>query len=461
MYSWWTPTIALPLVEAVTGRRIWSRVQMLEEMQWQPRESLEKRASCKLGALIEHAARHVPYYRDLVRAARVDPRDLGGVADLGRIPVSRKVDLRDRFPNGLIAENLPARRRQPGTTSGSSGTPLEFFLDRQMTDRWVASFLFFLGWAGTALWHTSLIVAGPSSAPWIRERSRLATISRRLLLGEHPVLLDGRHLSVRRLAEIVSDLPRRPFYLWIYASTAERLAREMLDEGTRLSRTPQVVVCVSETLPPVGAENIGKAFSCPVVRHYSCLEVPRMAQQCPDNPSVYHVNSERCWIRLVDDDGRDVPTGVRGRVVVTDLDNQVMPLVNYDLGDLALAAEPCPCGRGLPTLGSIDGRESEIFTTPGGASISPTSLGQFLRRLRDFIPNVQEYQLRVDGPVTLALTIVPTSRFEPEYAATLESQLADLFGPEVTVSVETVDRLVTAPSGKRLIIRRVDPSTGS
>ena len=46
-----------------------------------------------------------------------------------------------------------------------------------------------------------------------------------------------------------------------------------------------------------------------------------MAQTCPDNAAVLHVNSERVALRIVGDDGRSVAPGTRGRIVVTALDN--------------------------------------------------------------------------------------------------------------------------------------------
>ena len=57
----------------------------------------------------------------------------------------------------------------------------------------------------------------------------------------------------------------------------------------------------------------------------------------PDNADMLHVNSERAVVRVVRDDGTAAAVGERGRVLLTDLANHVMPFINYDIGDRAVA----------------------------------------------------------------------------------------------------------------------------
>ena len=96
-----------------------------------------------------------------------------------------------------------------------------------------------------------------------------------------------------------------------------------------------------------------------------------MAQTCPDNPRVLHVNSERVVLRIVGEDGRPATPGSPGRIVVTALDNYVMPFINYEIGDTGVAGAPCPCGRGFPTLATVEGRLGDSIRTPAGRLVSP------------------------------------------------------------------------------------------
>src|SRR5207249_1577555 len=152
------------------------------------------------------------------------------------------------------------------------------------------------------------------------------------------------------------------------------------------------VISHAETLTPSSAASIERAFRCRVVNQYSTWEVPQIAQTCPDNPTLLHVNSERAVVRLVREDGTEARPGEQGRVVITDLTNFVAPFINYDIGDWAVAGPACPCGRGFPTLQSVEGKTSEQLRTPAGRLISASALSHVLLDLVPVQPYVLEFQ---------------------------------------------------------------------
>ena len=161
MYSRLVPQLVFPAYERLSGRRFWTEVEQLRSRQWATPAEVEARVVERLRTLLAHAAAHVPHYREVFGAAGLDVRAIRTVDDLARVPITTKADLRRRFPDGVSAENLPARRRMRGVTSGSTGQPLEFYLDRAAADTWTGAYLFFLEWAGTAFWHTEIVIASP------------------------------------------------------------------------------------------------------------------------------------------------------------------------------------------------------------------------------------------------------------------------------------------------------------
>ncbi|MGH3370380.1 MAG: hypothetical protein ACRDPR_10285, partial [Nocardioidaceae bacterium] len=186
---------------------------------------------------------------------------------------------------------------------------------------------------------------------------------------------------------------------------------------------------------------------------YSSWDVPQMAQTCPDNPEALHVNSERVVLRVVRPDGSAALPGETGRVVVTDLGNPVMPLINYSIGDRAVAGSACPCGRGFPTLASVEGRDTEVIRTPDGRHINGTFLGHFLAFVVGVIPYVWEYQVVQTAVDAVTLRIVTTPRFTAAFAHRLQDELTSLLGPGVAVGLEPVEHIPVEPSGKRVIIK--------
>jgi phenylacetate-CoA ligase len=452
IYAWLGPRVVLPLYERLGGHRFWSECLRLKELQWQTPAELETRAVRKVRALVSHAAAHVPFYRDLYRQAGIRADDLRSVGDLTRVPITRKAELRDQFPARTTADNLPAARRWRTITSGSTGFPFEFFTDAASGDSIAAGHLFFLDWAGVGIWHARIDITNldrPMTSI-IPKSSPLGRWARRRLLGERAVGLGGVDLPPDAFVARSRDLARRGYCIRGYPSYVARLAARLLEERATLPARPRVVISSGETLTVLDEDTIGRAFGSRVVNQYSAWEVPHMAQTCPDNPHVLHVNSERVILRILRDDGTPADPGERGRIVITALDNYVMPFINYDIGDSGVPGAACPCGRGFPTLASVEGRAGEAIRTPAGRIVAaPTLDGVF----RSAAPYVREFQAVQTAADTITLRIVPTAAFTPEIATQLRTTLERYAGADVRVRVEPVAHIAPEPSGKRLVIK--------
>jgi phenylacetate-CoA ligase len=340
-------------------------------------------------------------------------------------------------------------------TSGSTGRPFEFYWDRQAATLLDGTYLFWLGWAGTAIWHTRVVIASPSYFyNDVAPPQPLRLISGRVLLGECSVNMSSDQLTTEGFRALVARVATRgPYFMRGYPSAITRLAAGLAQEGSPLASHPKVVMTLAETVTPADVETIRRVFRCPVANYFSAWEVPQMAQSCPDNPEALHVNAERVILRVVRPDGSDAAPGEKGRIVATDLANFVMPFINYSAGDQAVAGGPCRCGRGLPTLERLEGRDSEVIRTLQGREISGVVLGQFLAFVAGVIPYVWEYQAVHTSPSVVTLRVVPTDRFTPEFRESLARGLEDFLGPDMSVTVEPVDAIPLEPSGKRMIIK--------
>ena len=186
---------------------------------------------------------------------------------------------------------------------------------------------------------------------------------------------------------------------------------------------------------------------------YSSMEVPLLAFTCPDQRDVMHINTQRALVRVVRADGADAAPGERGRVLLTDLSNYVMPFINYDIGDDAVAGPPCPCGRGFPTLAAVDGRSAETIRTADGRVVSATALNEFLLVTCAAAPLLRESQVEQTAVDAVVVRIVRSPAFTPGTGSALEARLSELFGPATRVRLEVVPEIAVEPSGKRLIIK--------
>ena len=176
-----------------------------------------------------------------------------------------------------------------------------------------------------------------------------------------------------------------PDYLVTYPSNLRHLAKHCREQGIALPHLEHVTT-IGEVLTAETREECRRAWDVPVLDVYSAQEVGTIALQCPTGER-YHVQSERILVEVVDERGAPCGPGQTGRVLVTPLYNYAMPLLRYELGDWAEVGAPCECGRGLPVLSRILGRERNgLLVAPTGARYWP-AFGS--RKLTELAPIVQ------------------------------------------------------------------------
>jgi phenylacetate-CoA ligase len=186
-------------------------------------------------------------------------------------------------------------------------------------------------------------------------------------IAANQLLLSSYHLGDANLAEYARALARfRPDVIDAYPSSLEPVARHVLQaDGPQIR--PSAVITSSETLQPHVRELFVRAFAAPVFDHYGAAEMAAFISQCEHGS--YHVNPEFGIVEIL---CGDVPAhpGELGEIVATGFLNELMPLIRYRTGDLAVPGEgPCPCGRAFPVIQRIVGRLDDVVITPDGRRI--------------------------------------------------------------------------------------------
>ncbi|MEO8008564.1 MAG: phenylacetate--CoA ligase family protein, partial [Betaproteobacteria bacterium] len=206
---------------------------------------------------------------------------------------------------------------------------------------------------------------------------------------------------------IVADLDRqiswlleqRPVYLLTHPSNLLALAREFERRELRLPGLREVWT-FGEVLPADLRAACKRAWGVKLTDIYTAEEVGYIALQCPEQEH-YHVQTENVLVEIIDQQGRTCRPGEIGRVVITTLHNFAMPLIRYANGDYAEAGEPCPCGRGLPVLRRIMGRQRNMVVLPDGSRhwpSFPVENWQSLAPIRQ-IQMVQQSLLKIEARV--------------------------------------------------------------
>lgn len=189
--------------------------------------------------------------------------------------------------------------------------------------------------------------------------------------------------SVEELLDELHAL--KPDYLYVNGVVIRQLAIAQL-ESNRPGISIEQILTVSDRIDPQLRALVHEAFSARIVDRYSSEEFGYIAFQCPVHDHL-HVSTPSVFVEVVDDDGQPCDVGVPGRVLVTSLHNFAMPLIRYEIGDVAQLGAPCESGLNWPVLERIVGRTRDGVTLPNGDFHLVTFFNSemlMLQKIRDF-----------------------------------------------------------------------------
>jgi len=422
-------------------------------------EALEDRCTARLQHLLRHAYRHVPYYRDLWDRHGISVSDVHQMADLAAFPPLTREQIREGLrTKRLLAHQVPASRRLPTHTTGSTGTPLFFYGDTQSAHDRARAWRYLDQAAGIERNDERVWLTVPRPAPAWTARHPISSWLKRARFRQPEDLLSIYHITVEDVPRLINQIDRHgPYFLYGIASSIRFLAEHGSALGCELLRPPRVVIGTSDTFLEEHRRLVSAFFHSPALSRYGSYEIGGgVAQTCPANPQVHHVLSELVVIEVVDDQNRPVKPGQTGKVLVTDLTNEVMPVIRYDLGDVARAVEPCPCGSPWPVIGEIFGRTSDQITTPAGHLFPAWELEIELFYRHHFKDVISEYQFIQHAAGELEMLLVPTNSLRNGALHRLRDTLCRFLGEGMEVTISPVARIQPEANGKRrLVISKV------
>ncbi len=383
---------------------------------------LEKLQLSALDRLLHHSRATVPYYRDddaydVLRPGRA--RDADAWAGL---PVLARPAVQDAGES-LRSTDVPADHLPLSavTTSGSTGRPLTVVSSRLAGLFWHAVTL------REHLWHGRdasgrLAVIRPDPKRQVPPEGKIHGkwgMPIGPVLPSGPMGLMSLQTDVASQAEWLAAF--NPHYLLSLPSNVMALTQQFRATGARLPVLREVI-CIGETLTPEVRAACADVWGVTVKDMYSSQELGYIALQCPTGER-YHVQSEVARVEVLDDRDQPCPPGHTGRVVVTALHNYATPLLRYEVGDYAEVGEGCSCGRGLPVLNRILGRQRNMLTLPSGERMWPTFAAAWrgieaIRQIQLVQRDLDHIQARIVGP--RPLTEDERSRFVSELRKALE-----------------------------------------
>jgi phenylacetate-CoA ligase len=402
-------------------------------------DTFRRRQFRDLRSVLEYSLENVAYYRKARKDYGIPPEDAGSLsAYLQGLPIIDKETLRAR--NHEFFD-----RRIPGYitysyTSGTTGTPLKCAISQ-----WERAFYY----KNLDEWYFRIT---DKSKPRVLKVTGMIHPSG----GDRAYYVDRLHgdtyissydMKPENREAYISLIDKyRPMIIYGYPSSVYQLS-SIIDGEFSHNREERVAVVTSEVLKPHWREHIERTLCAKVYNLYGSQESSHMVMEC--SYGRMHINPLIGMVEIVDDGGSTVDAGNPGRVVVTSLYKRSMPLIRYDLGDIAEYTDPgfmCPCGLEWPTMGRIKGRSGDLVKTRDGRLI--TLLDYFVF---SHIDGIREAQIIQTGYESFLIKLVideGAAVSKKELEDNIKSRVALKLSVEVDIDFQYSGEIPRGPGGK-------------
>jgi phenylacetate-CoA ligase len=436
--------VLIPGFETIWHRRsTLRRLKKMEQSQWLSLEEHRTRQLVALRELAAYTEAHCPYYREAWRELGLSAAELKTLEDFRRWPIlERETITANRFD---MRAQVPGLKLIKKATGGSSGVPLQFDLDWASNDAKMAAWHRGYAWAGARLGTKQFYLWGGAIAKQsLRQRWKEAIFH---WLYRRKIVSSFR-MSDEHVGWYLGQLNRhRPDAIVAYVNPLYQFARLLEERGER-PFSPGTIVVGAEKLHDFQREVIERVFRSRVFETYGSREFTLIGAECEKRAGL-HVTMENLLVEVVDDDGEPTTEGEVGNVVVTDLTNFGMPFFRYRIGDQAIAGwGECSCGRGLPLLCSVKGRQLDVIETADGRLIP----GEFFPHLLKDFSAVRRFQVVQGTRTEVTLTIVARNDWTPSDKHRISTEATAVLGPAVNFRIELVNDIPLTAAGKQRVV---------
>lgn len=443
--DWYAPIArrgTVPLVARLQGRQYLRRMAEVRSVEkLSPQELLDYQWEL-LRDLLRHAWENTPFYRARFAEAGITPDAIGGPDDLELLPPLGKDEIRAHVGE-MTARNLPESELVPDATGGTTGLPMRFYRNRRCLSYRAALTEVFDGWYGKRVGDRMALVWGAHQdyPPLTRIKASV-----RNALVDRLLVLDASGMTRETMRDFAATLARlRPPITRAYPRAMYAFARFVRGEGLT-GVDPGAIVATAEPLYENERRVMEEVFGRPVYNRYGSREVGFIATDCPERRAL-HWRPDSVFLEWIKD-GRAAAPGEVGELLVTDLRNYAMPLIRYRLGDLAeRPATGCECGRSLPILGRVIGRDTDVLRSTTGALVS----GAYLTVVFSGRVELSQLQIIQEDLQHFTIRLVRDGATE-EHGAYLRSALGRYLGPDAVISLEAVDSIPRERSGKQRVV---------
>lgn len=397
-------------------------------------EALQKKL---LYNILSYAVEHTQYYSSF------DPNSLSS------FPVINKGEIISNMDN-MFSKEFKAKKDSLNTksTSGSSGSPFKIYQDPNKVYRNTADVLFFYDIGGYNIGDRMYYMR-----IWTEMNKKPAF--RRFM--ENFRMFDTANLDKAGATSFVNTMTgdtKKKVVLGFPTSFSALMEYFGEDEG--IDWNIKSVFSGAEALPLSLKRDMERFFKCPIMSRYSNQENGMLAQQPITGEDYYVLNPGSYFIEFLELNS-DAPADEmeEARIVVTDLFNKAVPMIRYDTEDIGCYTyQVDKNGRKRKVIHSIMGREADYLYSNTRERISPYII---ITLMWKYIGIRQCQLIQEDFDEVTLKVVFRDHAATQEIEERLSEEIFQVFGQDTKLTIQVVDDIPMASSGKRkYIVSNID-----
>lgn len=439
LYNRFVEHLILPAGDLLFHTHFMSELRRWRQFQRLSSDRISDLQRDNLAGLLAFASAKIPFYQKLQITSSKDPLN-----HLSHFPIQKKgtvnthrQELLQPGVKGLVVEK----------SSGSSGVQSEVFMSRREQFNVLAIQTYLWEWSGYQL-GSPLLQLGMTL-----KRSGIKSLKDKLLRTTYQ---EAFRIDEQSVSVALKQFQSNQAFFGGYASGLYAYA--CLGEELGIAPTFKGVISWGDKLFDHYRHKIETVFNTKVYDIYGSTEGFVVSGEC--EAGNHHIMTPHVYLELLDEQGNEVCPGEIGRVVVTRLDGFSMPLIRFNLGDLAIKADPserCSCGKPFPMLKKIIGRDTDIVKTRSGKFLIVhffTGIFEHINEIRQF----RVIQKKLDG---ITVEYIPRDHFSISALEKIRQQILDYLQEPFQIEFIEVNDIPATASGKPQIIQSLLPNAQS
>lgn len=407
---------------------------LLADLQRLTDSDFEKYQRLQRERIVDYHLKNNPFYRSIYKSDQILTWE--------QIPIMTKRNLQQPLDK-RISDSFSKKELYINSTSGSSGDPFIFAKDKFCHAMTWSIIQERFGWFNIDFNHSR------QARFYGIPRQKIGHYKERL----KDILTNRYRFSIYDLSDAsfetyLKKFSNYPFdYINGYTSAIVQFAKFLERKNIKLNTIcPSLKVCIvtAEMLFDDDKILLEKQFGVPIVNEYGASELDLIAFQNPTDQWI--INSESLYVEIVDNDGKTLPFGEEGRIIITSLYNKAHPFIRYELGDIGKLSKDSTLRK--PILEKLIGRTNDMAILPSGKKAAGLTFYYITKSIIEDDGNVKEFIIVQSNLNTFKIKYVSTEALTTKQKENITLEMSNYLEDGLNIEFERCEELQRSPSGK-------------